>query len=85
MGYVLPVSRFQYEDYKRRIIPSKQNLFYINRSYRPILDRNYQDVMSNLKNYRENVGGNQWYISERYSEALEVEITGKGKNINIHV
>lgn len=84
MGYVLPVSHFQYQDYKRRITQNKRNLFYIESPYKPTLDRTYQDAKSNLASRHENMGVNDRYTL-RYNEACYAEITGKGRHVNIRI
>lgn len=85
MGYVLPVSQFQYQDYKRRVTPDKQNKFYVDRSQRPKLERNYQDVMSKAAYYRRGFKVNKQYISDRYDDVLYAEITGKGGYVSERV
>lgn len=82
MGYVLPVSHFQYQDYKHRITLDKQNKFYVNRPQKSVLERAYQDMKANTAYNRKERKRNRRYILERYDDALYAEITGKGRYVS---
>ena len=46
MGYILPVERYQYNDYQRRVIKKKMDSVYIERPFKVILEKRHEEIIS---------------------------------------
>jgi len=60
MGYVLPVTHFQYQDYKRRITPARQTKFYIECPNRSTLTKTNQHSLFHTAIYRSQFKADGW-------------------------
>lgn len=46
MGYILPVERFQYNDYQRRMIKEKPDTVHIERPFKVVLEKQHEEITS---------------------------------------
>ena len=46
MGYILPVERYQYNDYQRRMIKEKTDRVYIEGPFKVILEKQHEEITS---------------------------------------
>ena len=87
MGYILPISHFEYTDYQKRAIKDKDDLHYVERPYKIKLD------MQQQFNYDQNFTSELMQESKKYpseeiksthpkQKQLIANITGKGNLFN---
>ncbi|MFZ3577932.1 hypothetical protein [Virgibacillus sp. DJP39] len=84
MGYILPITHYQYQDYQNRVIKDKQNPYYIEKAYKVVLDNASremeEDTQANGNNSEtayETVQSTNPEIEKFYSE-----LTGKGQHFS---
>ena len=46
MGYILPVERYQYNDYQRRMIKEKTDTVHIERPFKVVLEKHHEEITS---------------------------------------
>lgn len=87
MGYILPVSHFEYMDYQKRVIKAKDNHHYVEKPFKVKLDMqqqfNYDDKIFN-QGMEKGSQINYQHInlaSLNQTQAI-AEITGKGSLFN---
>ncbi|MEN1967205.1 hypothetical protein WMZ97_03910 [Lentibacillus sp. N15] len=84
MGYVLPVSPFQSQDYQKRVTRDKQNRFYIERPYKTILESHYHDIRK-MDSRHTTVAKKRKEGNTKVPEPAEhayADFTGKGRFFN---
>ncbi len=84
MGYILPVERYQYVDYQERIRGEDTSVSAVNRTFRPVLEKNHQEVKTNHERFNPDI-----YQSASLDippaaaiDQAYADITGKGQRIN---
>lgn len=82
MGYILPLPHFQYMEYQKRIIDTKQNPHYIEKPYKVTLETNGGELAKDGA-----VEANNNYKAPTAPQKVEqgrlyAELTGKGGLIN---
>ncbi|MCG3418375.1 hypothetical protein [Oceanobacillus jordanicus] len=84
MGYILPISHYQYNDYQNRITETKPNPHYIERPFKVILEEQHQRIE---KEYERLNGQVQQSPSKKdiHANKFFEQITGKGKNFSAGV
>ena len=81
MGYILPVERYQYHDYQKRMIQDRQNNHFIEKPFKIVLEKRHQEV-SNEYDRLNGVpkGFSQPRMNQAAAEKLFGHVTGKGMN-----
>ncbi|WP_106497948.1 hypothetical protein [Lentibacillus sp. Marseille-P4043] len=82
MGYVLPISQYQYTDYKQRVIKEKQDPFYIESPYKVILDSQHQDIPQEHTQRASTINTSNDHVEKPVHDGAEkvyANITGKGR------
>ncbi|ASN06494.1 hypothetical protein [Virgibacillus necropolis] len=88
MGYILPITHFQYQDYQNRVIKSDQDPFYIEHPYKVTLDtksremEDREDVLKNGGSSKNNSHYEPMHVEEPKSEKLYEKLTGKGQHFS---
>lgn len=87
MGYILPVPFYQYQDYQQRVIPKKQNPYYIERPYKVILNSSHKNIENQEDYFKYNSRSAELHMTKqthkaRNNEKIYSELTGKGKHFN---
>lgn len=81
MGYIIPVDRFQYNDYHNRVAKEKTNIEPVNRSFKAVLEKNYEEVTSEsdrqIPSFYKNIPLRPQI--NNVAEFTYAEITGKGR------
>lgn len=49
MGYIAPVTNFQYADYQKRVITDERDPIYIERPFKVVLETQYEEVYDTEK------------------------------------
>lgn len=83
MGYILPISQFEYIDYQRRVMKDKDDFQYIEKPYKVTFDMqqqfNYDHNFSNeMRRESKQVPSQEIKFSNPKKEQLISAITGKG-------
>jgi|GEM_PF-2069556 len=84
MGYIMPVTNYQYNDYQKRVIEDKEDPIHIERPFKVVLETQYEEIVDEHKSQERieltearkplNYGRNNMM----YSKAI-ANITGKGQ------
>ncbi|MGY0694237.1 hypothetical protein ACW2QC_15900 [Virgibacillus sp. FSP13] len=85
MGYVLPITQYQYMDYKQRLMKNKQDPFYIESPFKVILDSQHQDIPQKYTHqpHANTTSDDPVKRPFRYgTEKVYADITGKGRNFS---
>lgn len=87
MGYILPISQFEYTDYQKRVIKDKDDFQYIEKPYKITFDMhqqfNYDQNFANEMRRESKQGPSQGIkLSNPKKEQLISTITGKGSLFN---
>lgn len=78
MGYVLPISHYQYNDYKNRVIQDKLDPFYIESPYKIILPSRYQDILHEQPQ-QSSINTKHHHPKHDEVEKVYANLTGKGQ------
>lgn len=81
MGYILPLSLYQYNDYQKRVTKDKLDLFYIEKLYKVVLESKHQDLEDEV-NRMEAVSKSRSKLTAPTpptNEKMYSELTGKGQ------
>lgn len=87
MGYILPISQFEYTDYQKRVMKDKDDFQYIEKPYKITFDMqrqfNYDQNFSNeMRRESKQVPSQEIKFSNPKKEQLISTITGKGSLFN---
>jgi hypothetical protein len=87
MGYILPISHFEYTNYQRRVIHDKNDLHYIEKPYKITLDMQQQfmydhDVTNHTMRKKNNTPFEKIRVTRSDQDQQIAKITGKGSIFN---
>lgn len=87
MGYILPVSMYQYDDYQERTIKPKESPFHYANVHKVTLDNRQLQMRNNDKIGKKVLNKNSKLhapddIHAAYSEKVYSELTGKGRHFS---
>lgn len=87
MGYILPISHFEYNDYQKRVIKDKGDFHYIEKPYKITLDMqkqfNYDHSFTNEVIWEsKQTSFKERQLSKSKQDQLIATITGKGSLFN---
>lgn len=80
MGYILPVEHYQYNDYQRRVIREKQNIYHIQSPFKVVLERQHQEISTSFDSRSRFAEKSS--APRRASEELYSALTGKGRHFS---
>lgn len=80
MGYILPIQPFQYNDYQKRIIETKQNPQFIDKPFKVILEKKHQEITNQYE--RLNKTKYQSISPKQTGIKFFADLTGKGRHFN---
>ena len=80
MGYILPVEQYQYNDYQRRVIREKQNIYHIQSPFKVVLERQHQEISSSYDSKSRSAEKSS--STNRSSDELYNALTGKGRHFS---
>ena len=91
MGYILPITQYQYRDYQNRVIKDELDPYYIEHPYKVILDtesremeeggadRDKGKLLKNSHPYE------QPHLEKPTNEKLYAKLTGKGQHFSENI
>lgn len=88
MGYILPITQFQYSDYQKRMLEDKQDLHNIEKPYKVFLDMEQKSDYDRKTHYEHSKNERQTFYTsttppkQTRSDPLYAKITGKGSLFN---
>lgn len=88
MGYILPITHFQYQDYQNRVTKKEDDPFYIEHPYKVILDtksremEEREDTLENGKPNKTNYYNKQMPVEQIKNDKIYSNITGKGQHFS---
>lgn len=88
MGYILPITQFQYMDYQNRVIKNEQDPYFIEHPYKVVLDTKSRELedeegtRSGGQPYKYNDNYKPIHIEKPKTEKLYAKLTGKGRHIS---
>ncbi|MFD1360143.1 hypothetical protein [Lentibacillus salinarum] len=87
MGYLLPVTQYQYRDYQKRTVKAQQDPFHIEKPYRTIMEANYHSRALNEAAVRTNTrrGVGLTGVKRPDPETIYAEVTGTGRHFSSSV
>ena len=80
MGYILPVENYQYNDYQRRVIREKQNIYQIQSPFKVVLERQHQEISTSFDSRSR--FAEKSAVPRRPPEELYGALTGKGRHFS---
>ncbi|MEN2767617.1 hypothetical protein [Ornithinibacillus xuwenensis] len=90
MGYILPIQQHEYADYQKRMVTRKRTVPSVERTYRAILESNYEELRQEEELRNQQVS-NVPHKSEEmetplgYTDEIYTELTGLGQYVNERV
>ncbi|WP_404451761.1 hypothetical protein LG329_15670 [Virgibacillus necropolis] len=84
MGYILPITHFQYQDYQNRVTKKDQDPYYIEHPYKVILDTKSREMeaeeetRNNGKPFKPNYYYKPMHTEDPMNEKMYSKLTGKG-------
>lgn len=91
VGYILPITQFQYKDYQNRMPVDKQKLSYVEKPYKVFLDMEQKSDYDRKTHYEFSKSDKKKSYSKATvpkqirTEPLDEKVTGKGMLFNEHV
>lgn len=87
VGYILPISHFEYTDYQRRTIKDKETLHYIEKPYKITMDMEQQfmyelDLAKQTMRNKDHTPFAKIKVVSPAQDQLIANITGKGSLFN---
>lgn len=88
MGYILPITNFQSQDYHNRVIKSELDPYYIEHPYKVVLDTKSREMddRENTQKYAKPLKSTYYYhpiqTENPKSEKLYAKLTGKGRHFS---
>lgn len=89
MGYILPITNFQYQEYQNRVTQKKQDPYFIEKPYKVVLDTksreldDEKDTQRNGKTFDTNYYYKPMMQTETpKDEYLYAKLTGKGRHFS---
>lgn len=85
MGYILPITHYQYQDYQNRVTQKGQDPYHIEKPYKVILDTKSREMDENEDTHENAKSGKSDFLYQPISneepkrEKIISEITGKGQ------
>lgn len=85
MGYILPVTPYQYNDYQNRINADRRMPNYVEKPFKVVLEKQHQEIKKEYERFHNSYQSDQLphkMLSNPSSEKLYEKITGKGQHFN---
>lgn len=85
MGYILPVTQYQYNDYQNRINDDRRIPNYVEKPFKVVLERQHQEIKKEYERFHHPYQIDQLppgTLGKQRSEELYGNITGKGKHFS---
>ncbi|MFD2629675.1 hypothetical protein [Oceanobacillus kapialis] len=84
MGYILPITHYQYHEYQNRVTETKRNPHYVEKPFKVILQKEHHRIEKEYERLQSPV---QQPSSKKEVLANKFfgQITGKGRNLNTGV
>lgn len=88
MGYILPITQYQYQEYQNRVTKKRQDPYYIEQPYKVILDTKTKELKEGKAwedgngNPVENGNDKQLQFEKPNNEKLYAKLTGKGRHFS---
>ncbi|WP_100011498.1 hypothetical protein [Lentibacillus sediminis] len=90
MGYILPITHYQYNDYQNRITEQKRVPYMVERPFKVVLEKQHEEINSEYE--RLNISGDnaddmaiQAANARPEAEKVYGDLTGKGTNFSSSV
>ncbi|WP_461179940.1 hypothetical protein [Virgibacillus ainsalahensis] len=88
MGYILPITPYQYNDYQSRILENKRISHSVERPFKVMLEKRHQDIRNEYNRLSPGTYHNHFEQNTSKSPAAERlfgKLTGKGRNFSERV
>lgn len=85
MGYILPVTQYQYNDYQNRINEDRRIPKHVERLFKVVLEKQHHEIKKEYERFHhlyQNDQASSNILRYPSSEKLYAKITGKGKHFS---
>lgn len=82
LGYILPITQYSYINYSYRMQENDDRPHYVDKSFKVIFDQKSNDMQNET---REQMLSNHFERNINVDLEEKVELTGKGKYVNVKV